>query len=77
MPEPKAATAKKAEGQLDPEKKGNETSASEAEGEVQGHTVFNINVHCPWCGSHRVVDLDYEGQWFDCGSCGKPYQVFY
>ena len=73
----KTAIAKKPEGELDPQRKGNEMAASEAEGEVQGRWLYEIRVYCPTCKSHRVVPLDFKGQWFTCGKCGRPYEVWY
>ena len=73
----KNAIAKKAAGELDPQKKGNEIAGSEAEEEVQGHWFNYVHIYCPTCKSHRIVALDFEGKWFTCGKCGRPYEVWY
>jgi transposase-like protein len=72
----KMGQAKKAEGEGDPEKKGKEIAAA-TDTEVQGHTIYNLNVVCPYCHSHRLVDLEFEGQHFTCGNCGNTYRAWY
>jgi hypothetical protein len=67
--------AKKAEGTLDPAKKGTDAAAPPAEEEVGGRFV-GLYVRCPYCHSIRYVRLDHEGEWFDCGNCGSTYQVW-
>jgi hypothetical protein len=67
--------AKKAEGTLDPAKKGTDAAAPPAEDEVGGRFV-GLYVRCPYCHSIRYVRLDHEGEWFDCGNCGNTYQVW-
>jgi transposase-like protein len=72
--EKKTGQAKKADGEGDPSKKGKEMAA---DAEVQGHTIYNLNVVCPYCHSHRTVDLEFEGQHFTCGNCGETYRAWY
>jgi hypothetical protein len=67
--------AKKAEGTLDPAKKGTEAAAPSPDDEVGGRSV-GAYVKCPYCHSIRYVVVDYEGEWFDCGNCGNSYQVW-
>ena len=66
--ERKIGQAKKAEGDLDPAKKGNESDASESGAEVEGRGI-PIYFVCPKCGSGRVVVLQYEGEWVVCSNC--------
>ena len=73
----KSGTAKKAEGEMDPSKRGKEMAASAAETEVQGHTLYGLHITCPYCHSDRLVDLEYEGQFFTCGNCGNTYRAWY
>jgi ribosomal protein S27AE len=65
---------KKTEGNLDPNKHGNERAASDPDAEVGGRAVL-IFVTCPHCGSSRIVAFDYEGEWFTCGQCQGTYQI--
>ena len=67
--------AKKAEGTLDPAKKGTEAAAPSPDDEVGGRSV-GAYVKCPYCHSIRYVVVDYEGEWFDCGNCGNTNQVW-
>jgi hypothetical protein len=72
----KMGQAKKAEGNLDPSKKGTESAGDAAIAtEVEGHAA-SVYVHCPTCGSLRHVWLHYEGEWFNCGNCNSSYQVW-
>jgi hypothetical protein len=73
----KTGQAKKAEGAVDPSKIGKEMAASADENEVQGHTIYNLHVVCPYCHSDRFVDLEYEGEFFTCGNCGNTYRAWY
>jgi len=78
MSQTNTGTAKKSVSQIDPQKKGNETSICGEEGEVHGHTMHNvINVTCPWCQAHLQIDLDYEGQWIYCEHCGNSCPIYY
>jgi hypothetical protein len=67
--------AKKAEGNLDPAKQGKEAAAPSTDDEVGGRSLGGY-VKCPYCHSIRYVVVDYEGEWFNCGNCGNPYQVW-
>jgi hypothetical protein len=64
----------KAEGKLDPNKKGVEMAAPPKEQEVTAHGAA-VWVTCPHCGSVRYCYLEYEGEWFTCANCGNPYSV--
>jgi hypothetical protein len=66
--------ANKTEGNLDPAKQGKERAASETATEVEGRGVL-IFVTCPFCGTHRIVSFDYEGEWYTCGHCAGTYQL--
>lgn len=78
MPEKtkRRAVARKFEGDLESQKEGKEMIASEESGEVKGRNLYYVNIYCPTCGADRVVPLDFEGKWFTCGRCGRPYQVW-
>jgi hypothetical protein len=69
----KTGQAKKAEGAVDPSKLGKEME----ETEVQGRTIYNLHIVCPYCHSDRFVDLEYEGEYFTCGNCGNMYRAWY
>ena len=67
--------AKKAEGDLDPAKQGKEGAAPSTDEDVGGRSIGGY-VECPHCHSIRYVVVDYEGEWFNCGNCGRPYRVW-
>ena len=64
----------KAEGKLDPSKKGVEMAGPPKEQEVTAHGQ-QVYVTCPHCNSVRYVYLEYEGEWFTCANCGSSYSV--
>jgi hypothetical protein len=64
----------KAEGKLDPNKKGVEMAAPPKGQEVTAHGA-EVWVTCPHCGSVRYCYLEYEGEWFTCANCGNAYSV--
>jgi hypothetical protein len=67
-------TGEKAEGILDPSKKGVEMAGPPKEQEVTAHG-REVYVTCPQCNSVRFVYLEYEGEWFTCANCGTSYSV--
>ncbi|MBV9491071.1 MAG: hypothetical protein JO069_15315 [Verrucomicrobia bacterium] len=72
----KTATARKAEGPLDPAKQGQEAAADTAQSDdVEAHGA-SVRVICPGCHTVRFVYLEVEGEWFTCSNCGTNYQVY-
>ena len=59
-----------------PEKAIKDKAGPGDEGEVGGRGV-PVYLLCPWCRSVRFCDVDYEGETFTCGNCGRSYRAWF